>query len=208
MYGTRSAIFMDVTNPRVAGTQFTAYMAMMNLVIAYSATWQGIAIETIGYPKTLLIDALTGVIGLAVLPLIRSAATPEQQSQGDGGGPRRARRLALLLAAGCVGYIGYRVAGWSSLAAAPMFETLFTLVFVASFVFLAAGAPLLAATAPRLGRIGLLLAPLVLAMYLRRWWPQWDAAWYAVPAMAAALLVAQARLGWGELQPQPAAAAT
>ena len=49
MYGTRSAIFMDVTNPAVAATQFTAYMAMMNLAIAYSATWQGIAIEALGY---------------------------------------------------------------------------------------------------------------------------------------------------------------
>jgi PAT family beta-lactamase induction signal transducer AmpG len=41
----------------VAATQFTAYMAMMNLAISYSATWQGIAIEALGYPKTLLIDA-------------------------------------------------------------------------------------------------------------------------------------------------------
>ena len=41
MYGTRSAIFMDVTNPAVAATQFTAYMAMMNLAIAYSATLAG-----------------------------------------------------------------------------------------------------------------------------------------------------------------------
>ena len=45
MYGTRSAIMMDVTNPKVAATQFTAYMAMANLAIAYSATWQGVAVE-------------------------------------------------------------------------------------------------------------------------------------------------------------------
>ena len=51
MYGTRSAIFMDVTNPRVAATQFTAYMALLNLNIAYSATWQGIAIEALGYRR-------------------------------------------------------------------------------------------------------------------------------------------------------------
>ena len=36
-YGTRSALFMDITTPRVAATQFTAYMAMQNFVIAYSA---------------------------------------------------------------------------------------------------------------------------------------------------------------------------
>jgi len=44
-------------------------------------------------------------------------------------------------------------------------------------------------------------------MYLRRWWPQLDAAWYTVPAVAALLLLAQARLGWGALQPQAAAPA-
>ncbi|MBC7938459.1 MAG: MFS transporter, partial [Chitinophagaceae bacterium] len=87
MYGTRSAIFMDVTNPRVAATQFTAYMAMANLAIAYSATWQGIAIEALGYPKTLLLDAVIGVLCLAVLPFIKPSLTPA----GDDGGSARAR---------------------------------------------------------------------------------------------------------------------
>ncbi len=56
MYAARGALFMDVTNPRVAATQFTAYMAMNNLVIAYSAKWQGLAVERFGYPATLGID--------------------------------------------------------------------------------------------------------------------------------------------------------
>jgi hypothetical protein len=60
MYGTRSAVFMDITNPAVAATQFTAYMALMNLAIAFSATWQGVAIEALGYPATLLLDAGVG----------------------------------------------------------------------------------------------------------------------------------------------------
>src|SRR5213076_2381153 len=60
MYGTRSAIMMDVTNPRVAATQFTAYMAMMNLAIAFAASWQGVAIEAWGYQTTLLVDAIVG----------------------------------------------------------------------------------------------------------------------------------------------------
>jgi PAT family beta-lactamase induction signal transducer AmpG len=203
MYGTRSAIFMDVTNPKVAGTQFTAYMAMMNLAIAYSATWQGIAIEALGYPKTLLIDAITGLLCLAVLPLIKASATPEMQSQGDGGGGRRARRLAVLLAVGCLAFLAYRAGFWQAGAAAPMFETLFTLVFVASAVFLAAGAPVLGASAPRLGRLGLLLAPLLLAMYVRRWWPQLEVLYGLVPAAGAALLLAQARLPWPTLKPEP-----
>jgi len=208
MYGTRSAIFMDVTNPAVAATQFTAYMAMMNLVIAYSATWQGIAIEALGYPKTLLIDAVTGVLCLTVLPFIKPSATPG----GDGGGAARARGLAAVLAVGCAAWLPYRAGVWQAGAAAPMFETLFTLVFVASAVFLAAGAVVLGDSARTLGRLGLALAPLLLAMYLRRWWPQAGVLYLVVPATAAVLLAAQARLPWGALRvagvpPAPAPAA-
>ena len=80
MYGTRAAIFMRVSNPAVAATQFTAYMSMMNLVIMYSAWWQGAAIVRWGYPATLYIDAATGVIGVALLPLLY------QRASGDRGG--------------------------------------------------------------------------------------------------------------------------
>jgi PAT family beta-lactamase induction signal transducer AmpG len=205
MYGTRSAIFMDVTNPAVAATQFTAYMAMMNLAISYSATWQGIAIEALGYPKTLLIDAIAGLLCLAVLPFIKPAANPA----GDGGGARRARVLAAVLALGCLAWLPFRAGLLPVGAAAPIFETLFTLVFVASAVFLAAGAIVLGPTAGVLSRLGLVMAPLLLAMYLRKWWPQ--AAWlyYLVPIAGALLLAAQARLRWQALQvgqPSPAPA--
>jgi PAT family beta-lactamase induction signal transducer AmpG len=196
MYGTRSAIFMDVTNPAVAATQFTAYMAMMNLAIAYSATWQGIAIEALGYPDTLLIDAVTGVLCLAVLPFIKPSASPG----GDGGGAARARRLAAALALGCLAWLPYRAGVFDAGAAAPIFETLFTLVFVSSAVFLGAGSAVLGRSAPRLGRAGLVLAPLLLAMYLRRWWPQAGLLYYAVPLAGAAVLVAQARLSWQVLR--------
>ncbi len=70
MYGVRTALFMDVTDPKVAATQFTAYMAILNAVIAYSAQWQGLSIERWGYPVTLAIDAAVGVVSLALLPLI------------------------------------------------------------------------------------------------------------------------------------------
>ncbi len=199
MYGTRSAIFMDVTNPAVAATQFTAYMAMMNLAIAYSATWQGIAIEALGYPNTLLIDAVTGLLCLAVLPLIAPSATPA----GDGGGARRARGLAALLALGCLAWLPYRAGPWQAGAAAPIFETLFTLVFVASAVFLAAGSAVLGSSARQLGRCGLVMAPLLLAMYARKWWPRADGLYLAVPAVAAGVLAAQARLAWQVLRVAP-----
>jgi PAT family beta-lactamase induction signal transducer AmpG len=203
MYGTRSAIFMDVTNPAVAATQFTAYMAMMNLAIAYSATWQGIAIEALGYPKTLLIDAIAGLLCLAVLPFIKPAAN----AAGDGGGSARARRLAAVLALMCLMWLPYRAGLLQAGAAAPIFETLFTLVFVASAVFLAAGSAVLGATASTLGRLGLVMAPLLLAMYLRKWWPQLGALYYAVPLLAALVLAAQARLDWRVLRVAPPAEA-
>lgn len=70
MYGTRTAVFMEISNPAVAATQFTAYMAMMNLVIAYSSWWQGICIEKWGYPITLFIDAGTGALCVFILPFL------------------------------------------------------------------------------------------------------------------------------------------
>jgi len=69
-YGIRSALFMDVTTPRVAATQFTAYMAMLNYAIAYSATWQGAAATKWGYPITLGLDAAVGLLCLACLPFM------------------------------------------------------------------------------------------------------------------------------------------
>jgi MFS transporter, PAT family, beta-lactamase induction signal transducer AmpG len=70
-YGIRSALFMDITTPAVAATQFTAYMALMNLCISYTATWQGYMVERIGYPQTLVLDSVVGLFGLALLPLMR-----------------------------------------------------------------------------------------------------------------------------------------
>lgn len=79
MYGTRSALFMDITTPAVAATQFTAYMALCNLVITYSATWQGFAIERWGYPVTLTIDGLAGLVCLALMPFmsVKTKAKPD-----------------------------------------------------------------------------------------------------------------------------------
>lgn len=71
MYGTRTAVFMRISNPNVAATQFTAYMALMNLVIAYSAWWQGAVIERWGYATTLYIDAAFGLVCISVLPFLR-----------------------------------------------------------------------------------------------------------------------------------------
>jgi len=73
-YGIRSALYMDITTPAVAATQFTAYMAMLNLCISYTSWWQGFAVERIGYPSTLILDSVVGLFGLLLLPLMRPAA--------------------------------------------------------------------------------------------------------------------------------------
>ena len=70
-YGIRSALFMDVTTPAVAATQFTAYMALSNLCTAYTAYWQGFAVARWGYPTTLVIDSMVGLLVLATLPLMK-----------------------------------------------------------------------------------------------------------------------------------------
>jgi PAT family beta-lactamase induction signal transducer AmpG len=83
-YGVKSALYMDVTIPRVAATQFTAYMAMQNFVIAYTSTWQGQAIEKLGYPKTLLLDGTLGLFALLLLPFMKKAPreTPPEPLEG------------------------------------------------------------------------------------------------------------------------------
>ena len=70
-YGVRSALFMDVTTRAVAATQFTAYMALLNLVISYTAWWQGHSIARWGYPVTLAIDAAAGLVVVFLLPLMK-----------------------------------------------------------------------------------------------------------------------------------------
>lgn len=90
MYGTRTALLMDVCDPEVAATQFTAYMSMMNLVIWYSSSWQGWAIESLGYPKTLALDAASGMLCLLLLPFIkpRDAGGTGPPSDSSHGSPR------------------------------------------------------------------------------------------------------------------------
>ena len=166
MYGTRSAIMMDVTNPRVAATQFTAYMALMNLAISYSATWQGIAIEAWGYPTTMLVDGITGLLCLLMLPWLKRM-DGKTDSFADARGPRRARGMALVLGLLCIGWAPYSFWHNAFGAAQPIMGTLFTLIFVASALFLLAGRAVLDAAGGAAVRLGVWLAPLLFLMYAR-----------------------------------------
>ena len=165
MYGIHTALLMDVTNPRVAATQFTAYMAMMNLAISYSASWQGIAIEAWGYPMTMLVDAILGVVGLLLVPFVKPAAGGFVAN--DAGAPARARGLALALGLLCLAWIPYRLGQDALGAAQPIAGTVFTLVFVGSALFLLASGAVLGKPAGVLARIAPWVALALLAMHLR-----------------------------------------
>jgi len=101
MYGVGTAIFMDVTTPRVAASQFTAYMALTNVVYSYSSTWQGHATARWGYPVTLALDGAFGLVCLLILPFMGALRHAEAPDPGaaiqsgwdrDAAGPGGARR--------------------------------------------------------------------------------------------------------------------
>jgi PAT family beta-lactamase induction signal transducer AmpG len=197
MYGASTALYMDVTNPRVAGTQFTAYMAMNNVGTSYSAVWQGVTTETLGYPKTLMFDALTGLLCLLLVPLVKPLAKElAARNEGDGHAPGRARALAIGLGLGCLAWLPWRWGPWQAGELAAIFDLFFTLVFVAAAVFLGVSLLVGEGTPPLLRRASAITAPLLLAMYLRTWWPQPEWPYSAVALLAGVLLLWHARRRW------------
>ena len=74
IFGTSTAVYMGLTSPIVAATQFSGYMALINFVYAYSSTWQGAFAEAAGYARTLRVDAMIAVVPLLVLPFLRPAS--------------------------------------------------------------------------------------------------------------------------------------
>ena len=48
-------------------------MALSNLAISYSAAWQGSAVERLGYPLTLSLDAIAGIVCIGILPFLAPA---------------------------------------------------------------------------------------------------------------------------------------
>lgn len=209
MYGTRSAIMMDVTNPAVAATQFTAYMAMMNLAIAIAAIWQGIAVEAWGYPVTLLVDAITGPLCVLLLP----AMVKKAEGFTDAFADRRARQTALVLGALCLAWLPYWAMKDSFGKAQPIMGTFYTLVFIASALFLLAGREVLGASAGAWRRAALWVAPLLLAMYGRNFLGKLDAMpalraaadglMYVVPLAGGIVLLALAARDWRTLTAEP-----
>jgi PAT family beta-lactamase induction signal transducer AmpG len=70
-YGVRNAIFMGMTNPAVAATQFTAFMGLSNLAISFANYWQGTVAERIDYATVYYLDSLLVVLVLLIIPFLR-----------------------------------------------------------------------------------------------------------------------------------------
>lgn len=200
MYGTRSAIMMDVTNPRVAATQFTAYMAMMNLAIAFAASWQGVAIEAWGYQTTLLVDAITGPLCVLLLPAMK-----QPLSFTDAHADARARKTCIVLGIAVLSFVLYWPNREGFGSGQPIIGTFYTLIFVASALFLLAAREVLGGAAGAWRGVALWAAPFLLAMYGRYWVDKIANAplhtlatvlLYAAPLAGGAVLLALASMNW------------
>ena len=71
-FATHAAVFMGMTNPLVAATQFTAYMAISNLAVSIGNYWQGIVAENMGYATVLYLDAMIVIVALALIPFLKN----------------------------------------------------------------------------------------------------------------------------------------
>ncbi|WOH38927.1 MFS transporter [Thalassotalea fonticola] len=84
-FGIHAAIFMGMTNPLVAATQFTAFMALTNLAISFANYWQGLIAESFDYAWVLFIDSLLIILPIMIIPLLRNrqikSSTTEKQLQ-------------------------------------------------------------------------------------------------------------------------------
>jgi PAT family beta-lactamase induction signal transducer AmpG len=70
-FALHAAVFMGMTSPAVAATQFTAYMALSNLAISFANVWQGVVAERMGYSMALYLDSLFVISPLLVIPFLR-----------------------------------------------------------------------------------------------------------------------------------------
>src|SRR5210317_631710 len=75
-FAVRMAIFMGMTNPLVAATQFTTYMALSNVAISIGNYWQGVVAERFDYSTALYIDAALIILALCVMPFLKDREAP------------------------------------------------------------------------------------------------------------------------------------
>ena len=70
------ALYMDLTDRRAAGTQFSAFMAATNGCESWSALAGGRMAASAGYPAAFI---AMSVVSLLSLPLLRRLAAPERR---------------------------------------------------------------------------------------------------------------------------------
>jgi MFS family permease len=68
------ALFMDLTNPRLGATQFSAFMAATNACESWSAWTAGAIGASFGYPHAFLTMCAVSLLGLPLLRRMRMAA--------------------------------------------------------------------------------------------------------------------------------------
>ena len=76
-YGTSAAIFMGLTNPAIAATQFTGFMALRSVTITYTNIWQGAAVDAWSYSTVFYLDVALAIIPILVIPFLIERKTKE-----------------------------------------------------------------------------------------------------------------------------------
>lgn len=80
-YGTSAAVFMDLTNPAVAATQFTGYMALRNLTKSYTNLWQGALADSMGYAAVFYLDAVLVALPVLLIPFLKPSTRSRYQAE-------------------------------------------------------------------------------------------------------------------------------
>ena len=81
---TSYAVFMDLTDPAIGATQFSAFMGATNLCESWSAKMCGRVASASGYPAAWLLGA---VISLAAVPILWAIGRSLRRSAAFGGEP-------------------------------------------------------------------------------------------------------------------------
>jgi hypothetical protein len=71
-FAVSTAFFMGATNPLVAATQSTVYLALGNLAIMTANYWQGFVSEYMGYANVFFIEVVVVIIPLMLIPFLRT----------------------------------------------------------------------------------------------------------------------------------------
>jgi PAT family beta-lactamase induction signal transducer AmpG len=85
LYASTLALYMNLSDPRVAATQFQIYMALFNLKDAYASKWGGRLAERIPATGMFGLAAVLEVLPLILLPWLRER-TDATEKAGDGAG--------------------------------------------------------------------------------------------------------------------------